>query len=79
MKDANDTTLKAIVNNVQETVDFLEKFSQFSGSHEIFKPTSSCFKDINTETGVYELAWESAQMIRFDLIKSIVSFLVDSL
>lgn len=75
MKDANDNILKVITNNVQETVEFLERFVNTCTTSDVYKPTSACFKDLNAETGLYELVWDNSEQINIDYIKNIVNFL----
>jgi len=71
MKDANDSILKVLTNNVMESVEFLEKcLKNFTG--EIFMPISDCFKNINSENGRYEIFWENSVVIKSDQIYNYV-------
>lgn len=47
MRDANENILKMIVNNVHESVDFLEKFVSSCSVESLTKPTSECFQNLN--------------------------------
>ena len=72
MKDANDSILKVLTNNVQESVDFLEKLLKTNLTESIVLPTSDCFKNISSESGTYDILWENVSKIEIDEIKSIV-------
>ncbi|CAF0894283.1 unnamed protein product [Brachionus calyciflorus] len=73
MKDANENILKVITQNVNESVDFLEKmFNSYSGS--VYKPLSDCFVNLNSETGYYDLKWENSSKIESDEIKAYISY-----
>ena len=72
MKDANDSILKVLTNNVMESVDFLEKcLKSFTG--EISMPISDCFKNISSENGKYDIFWEYSISIKLDQIQNYVS------
>lgn len=45
MRDANENILKVIVNNVHESVEFLEKFVSTCAAESLNKPTSECFRN----------------------------------
>lgn len=44
MRDANENILKVIVNNVHESVEFLEKFVEACAAESLYKPTNECFQ-----------------------------------
>lgn len=72
MKDANDSILKVLTNNVQESVEFLENLLKTDLTEDIVTPTSECFKNISTESGTYDIVWENVDKIEINEIKSIV-------
>jgi hypothetical protein len=72
MKDANDSILKVLTNNVQESVEFLENLLKTDLSEDIVTPTSECFKNISSESGTYDIVWENVDKIEINEIKSIV-------
>lgn len=71
MKDANDNILKVLTNNVQESVDFLEKCLK-QLDHDLAMPTSDCFGNINPENGSYELIWKNGRILEIDEIRNSV-------
>jgi len=72
MKDANDSILKVLTNNVQESVEFLENLLKTDITEDIVTPTSECFKNISSESGTYDIVWENVDKIEINEIKSIV-------
>ncbi len=73
MKDANENILKVLLNNIQESVDFLEKCLD-TLTHDICLPTSECFTNLSAETGGYDIVWERARHYDVKLIKALVSY-----
>lgn len=76
MKEANENILKVLLQNVQDSIDFLEKF--LNVNKELLVPLSDCFTNISPETGEYELIWsngliclqkEYKALIKYDLAK----------
>lgn len=74
MRDANENILKMIVNNVQESVDFLEKFINSSTLESLFKPTSACFtSSTNPDTpGMFDFDWNKSDLVSIDDAKNMV-------
>jgi hypothetical protein len=72
MRDANENILKVLNTNVQESVDFLDKCVK-QLSQDLIRPFSSCFSNINPETGDHELVWSNSMLLELDLVKQIVS------
>lgn len=69
MKDANENILKVITQNVQESVEFLEKmFKSYEG--KVYKPAPDCFTNISSETGAYNLQWTNSIIIESAEIKA---------
>ncbi len=73
MKDANENILKVLLNNIQESVDFLEKCLE-TLTHDICLPTSDCFTNLSADTGGYDIVWEKAKNYDVNLIKTLVSY-----
>ena len=73
MKDANENILKVLVNNVQESVDFLEK-SLGCLTQDICMPTSECFTNLNAETGSYDIIWHKSDTYNVNVLKCLVGF-----
>lgn len=74
MKDANENILKSLINNVQESVDFLENFIK-NLEHDICMPSSECYTNLNSENGTYDLVWEKADQLEQDQVKNTVGLL----
>lgn len=77
MRDANENILKVIVNNVQESVDFLEKFIASCSVESIFRPRSECFcsqtnGQDSTAGSVFEFDWDKSDPVALDDIKNMV-------
>jgi hypothetical protein len=72
MKEANENILRVLLNNVQESVDFLEK-SLDNLSHDICIPQSDCFTNLSAETGNYDIFWEKSKIYNLNVLKSLVS------
>lgn len=73
MKDANENILKVITNNVQESVEFLEKFFK-NLNRNVYKPTINCFKNLNSDCGTYDLIWENSYNLEVEEVKAYVNF-----
>lgn len=71
MKDANENILRVLLNNVQESVDFLVKCLSCL-DHDINMPTSDCFTNLSAETGNYDLIWEKSNVYTVDMLKCFV-------
>ena len=71
MKDANENILRVLVNNVQESVDFLIKCLNCL-DHDINIPTSECFTNLSAETGNYDLIWSNSNVYNLNVFKSFV-------
>lgn len=72
MKDANENILKVITQNVQESVEFLEKmFKSYDG--KIYKPSPDCFINISSETGAYDLEWSNSYQLESNEIKAFLA------
>jgi len=72
MKDANENILRVLVNNVQESVDFLLK-SLTCLDRDINIPTSECFTNLNSETGNYDLIWTKSSVYTLNMLKCFVN------
>lgn len=73
MKDANENILKVLLNNVQESVDFIEKCLNTLNT-DICIPTSECFTNLSADTGSYDIVWENASVYSMNVIKCLMSF-----
>ena len=75
MKDANDSILKVLTNNVMESVEFLEKcLKNFTG--EVSMPISDCFKNTSLENGRYEIFWENSISMKLEQIQNYVRLIL---
>lgn len=75
MRDANENILKMIVNNVHESVEFLEKFISTCTVEHIYKPTSTCFRSAPQEAenaSLFEFDWEKSEIVALEDIKNMV-------
>ena len=62
MKEANENILKTLVQtSVIESIEFLEKF--LLNINDVIQPRSSCFTNINGETGEYGFEWSNGVKI----------------
>ncbi len=73
MKDANENILKVLMNNVHESVGFLEKCLD-TLSHDICLPTTDCFTNLSAETGGYDIVWEQARNYSINVVKCLISY-----
>lgn len=73
MKEANENILKALINNVQESVDFLEKCLD-TLTHDICLPTSECFANLSADTGSYDIIWDHTKKYSITVLKCLISF-----
>lgn len=73
MKDANENILKVLMNNVHESVGFLEKCLD-SLTHDICVPTTECFTNLSADTGGYEIVWEQAKVYSIHVVKCLISY-----
>ena len=74
MKDANENILRVLINNVQESVDFLLK-SLTCLDRDINIPTSECFTNLNSETGNYDIIWTKSSVYTLNMLKCFVNML----
>jgi hypothetical protein len=73
--DAKDSNriLKELVNNVNDSVDFLLKFIE-QLDRDICLVTTQCFANINAETGNYDINWSNSKPINLNLLKCFINY-----
>lgn len=72
MKDVNVKSTKIKLNFMGDSVAFLEKFTRIM-NHDLLKPTSECFRNINADKANYEIAWNNSITVSIDDIKNTVN------
>lgn len=71
MKEVNLKSTKVKLNFMGDSVAFLEKFTKLM-HQDLLKPTSDCFKNLNADTGHYEVVWNNSNVVSIEDIKNTV-------
>lgn len=75
MKDVNLKSTKIKLNFTGDSVAFLEKFTNLM-NHDLLKPTSECFRNLNADIDTYEVVWNNSVAVSIEEIKNKVTLIL---